>query len=148
MSYDINEVAKAMKENVKGNPEKVTHFVRVYTLAKSIGELEQLPEDLQRQLEISAVVHSIEADDKTAAVKEMMTACQIDDETAMRVCYIVEHNDDYGHISGLDHQILVEAEMIVSFKEKNTPKAEIVRIAEKRFITNYGKAFLKKAFGV
>lgn len=148
MSYDINEVAKAMKDNVGGNPEKVTHFVRVYTLAKSIGELEGLPEDLQRQLELSAVVHSVEADDKTAAVKEMLSSCHVDDETAMRVCYIVEHNDDFGHISGLDHQILVEAESIVYFKEKNTPKSEIVRIAEKRFITNYGKAFLKKAFGV
>ena len=51
MSYNINDVAKAMKDNVGGNPEKVTHFVRVYTLAKSIGELEGLPENLQRQLE-------------------------------------------------------------------------------------------------
>ena len=148
MSYDINDVAKAMKECVGGNPEKVTHFVRVYTLAKSIGELEQLPESLQRQLELSAVVHSVEAEDKVAAVKEIMTSCHVDDETATRVCYIVEHNRDYGHISGMDHQILIEAQSIVEFKEKNTPKSEIVRIAEKRFITNYGKAFLKKAFGV
>ena len=148
MSYNINDVAKAMKENVHGNPEKVTHFVRVYTLAKSIGELEQLPEDLQSRLELSSIVHAVEAEDKTAAIREIMTSCHVDDETAMRVCYIVEHNFDYNHISGMDHQILIEAQSIVEFKEKNTPKQEIVRIAEKRFITNYGKAFLKKAFGV
>lgn len=148
MSENIHNVALKMKESLGGDERRITHFVRVYTLAKTIGELEKLPAADQTTLELSAIVNTIPADDKMTAVKELLLSSGYDDATAMRVCHIVEHRRDYDHISGLDHQILIEAEYIVRFKERSTPSSEIVRIAEKRFITNYGKAFLKKAFGV
>lgn len=148
MSESIHNVAIKMKQNLHADPDKVQHFVRVYTLAKTIGELERLPKADQTTLELSAIVNSIEADERVPAVKEMLLSCGYADDIAMRVCHIVEHRYDYEHISGLDHQILVEAEYIVRFKERSTPESEILRIAESRFITNYGKAFLKKAFGV
>ena len=137
-----------MKKRLHGDERRVTHFVRVYTLAKTIGELEKLPKADQTTLELSAIVSTIPAEDRVTAVKEMLLSSGFDDATAMRVCYIVEHRRDYEHISGLDHQILIEAEYIVRFKERSTPESEILRVAEERFITNYGKAFLKKAFQI
>lgn len=148
MNGNINDVALKMKEHLGADPERVQHFVRVYTLARTIGELERLPEVEQRTLELSAIVRTVSGDDRIAVVKEMLLSSGYSDDTAMRVCHIVEHHDDYDHISGLDHQILVEAEYIVLFKERSTPVSEILRIAEQRFFTNYGRAFLKKAFGI
>lgn len=145
---NINSVAKAMKAQYGGDEKRVTRFVRVYTLSKTIGELEKLPDEFQETLELSALVSDIDGDNKIPRIKEILRSCAVDDEKAIRVCHIVENKHDYDHISGLDHQILLEAEMIVKFKENATPEDEIVRIANERFITNYGKLFLKKAFGV
>ena len=143
----VNRVAMEMKRYHRGDLEKVQHFVRVYTLAKSIGELEKLTEEEQLDLELAALTHSVEGD-KVKEVKAILLDCGLNDAIAMRVCHIVENMDNYEHISSLDHQIFIEARMIVEFKEHNTPSYEIVKFAEERFITNYGKMFLKRAFDV
>ena len=141
----VNRVAIEMKRYHRGDLEKVQHFVRVYTLAKSIGELEKLTEEEQLDLELAALTHSVEGD-KVKEVKAILLDCGLNDAIAMRVCHMVENAHNYEHIATLDHQILLEAMMIVEFKEKNTPEDEIVRFAEERFITNTGKLFLSRAF--
>ena len=47
----VNRVALRMKAYHHGDAEKVQHFVRVYTLAKSIGELEKLSDEEQLAFE-------------------------------------------------------------------------------------------------
>ncbi len=148
LEMEINRVALKMKEHFHGDLPKIKHFVRVYTLAKTIGELEKLPEEEQENLELAAVVHDIDGDERIPTLREILDSCGVEPDTAMRVCQIVENKDNYEHIASLDHQIFTEALMIVRFKEESTPADEIVRIAEKRFITNYGKIFLKRAFDV
>lgn len=148
LEMEVNRVALKMKTHYHGDVVKIQHFVRVYTLAKTIGELEKLPDEEQENLELAAVVHDIEGDEPIPAVRDILKSCGVEDETTMRVCHIVENKDNYEHISSLDHQIFIEARMIVQFKEENTPSDEIVRLAEERFITNYGKMFLKRAFDV
>lgn len=141
----VNRVALRMKQYHRGDMDKVQHFVRVYTLAKSIGELEKLSDDEQLDLELAAVVHNVEGD-KVAEAKNLLRDCGISDEIAMRVCHMVLNAENYEHISTLDHQILAEAKLIVDFKEQGTPEKEIIRKAEDVFITNTGKLFLKRAF--
>lgn len=148
MNESINKVAKRMKQYHHADPAKVQRFVRVYTLSKTIGELEHLPEQTQENLELSALMHAVAGEDKTAVITQILSECSLDDEVIERVCYIVENRHNYDHVSGLDHQILIEAEMIVDFKEHDTPEKEIIRLAEERFITNYGKLMLKRAFGI
>ena len=144
---DVNRVAVRMKQYHRGDAVKVQHFVRVYTLAKSIGELEHLSDEEQTDLELAAVVHNVEGD-RIPVVRDMLRECGISDAVAMHVCHMVENDHNYEHISTLDHQILVEARMIVDFKEKNTPVNDIIRQAEDIFITNTGKLFLKRAFNI
>ena len=148
LAMEVNRVALKMKTVYHGDEVKIQHFVRVYTLAKTIGELEKLPEEEQENLELAAVVHDVEGEDRIPTVRDILTGCGVEPDTAMRVCHIVENMDNYEHIASLDHQIFVEARSIVRFKEQNTPADEIVKFAEKRFITNYGKMFLKRAFDV
>ncbi len=150
MTQNVNNIAKAMKEYYGTNEQKIRHFVSVYTLAKTIGELEKLPEQTQEYLEIAALVCDIDSDESTHETKarELLKTRDVDYDIIDRVCYIVEHFFDFDHITGLDHQILLEAHMIVDFKETGASRAEIINQSNARFITNYGKAFLKKAFGV
>lgn len=151
MTQNTNLVAKAMKDFYNSDESKIRHFVSVYTLAKTIGELEKLPEQTQEYLEIAALVCDIdknETQSECTKARELLNSQNIDFEIVDRVCYIVEHFTDYDHITGLDHQILLEAYMIVDFKENATPRAEIINQSNKFFMTNYGRAFLKKAFGI
>lgn len=150
MTQNVNNIAKAMKDHYGTNEQKIRHFVSVYTLAKTIGELEKLPEQTQEYLEIAALVHDIDEDENPVETKarELLKTRDIDYDIIDRVCHIVEHFYDFDHITGLDHQILLEAHMIVDFKETGASKAEIINKSNASFMTNYGKAFLKKAFGV
>ena len=150
MTQSVNTVAKAMKDYYSCDEQKIRHFVSVYTLAKTIGELEKLPSETQEYLEITALVCDIDESEQVEQTKarELLKLQEIDYEVVERVCYIVEHFFDYDHITGLDHQILLEAHMIVDFKEKGLSRAEIIELSNARFMTNYGRAFLKKAFGV
>lgn len=144
---EINRVALRMKQYHRGDAVKVQHFVRVYTLAKSIGELEKLNDEDQFDLELAALVHGVEGD-KIAAARDLLRECGIGDTVAMRVCHIVNNTENYEHIRTLDHQILIEAKLIVDFKENDTPEKEIIRKAEDLFITNTGRLFLKRAFNL
>ena len=150
MTQNVNLVAKAMKDYYGADEQKIRHFVSVYTLAKTIGELEKLPSETQEFLEIAALLCDIDDENCTPydKAREIMKLQEIDYDIVDRVCFIVEHFSDFDHITGLDHQILLEAHMIVDFKEKGLSRAEIIELSNARFMTNYGRAFLKKAFGV
>lgn len=144
-AVDVNLTAMRMKQYHNSNPEKIRHFVRVYTLAKSIGELEKLSDEEQYDLELAAVVHDVEGD-RIPIVRDILRECGIADSSAIHVCHMVENIENYEHIGTLDHQILIEAKLIVDFKEQNLPEKEIIRRAEDVFLTNTGKLFLKRAF--
>ncbi len=150
MTQNVNLVAKAMKEYYSGDEQKVRHFISVYTLAKTIGELEKLPEQTQEYLEIASLVCDVDNCECVECTKarDILKMQQLDYDIIDRVCYIVEHFSDFDHITGLDHQILLEAHMIVEFREKGLSRSEIIQRSNSRFMTNYGRAFLKKAFGV
>ena len=144
-TQDVNRVALRMKQYYGGDMDMVQHFVRVYTLAKSIGELEHLSDEEQLDLELAAVVHNVEGD-RIPVVRDILRECGIAEAASMKVCHMVENAENYEHIGTLDHQILIEAKLIVDFKEQNTPEKEILRKAEDIFLTNTGKLFLKRAF--
>ena len=144
----INRVALQMKLFYHGDPMKIQHFVRVYTLARSIGELERLPDEEQEYLELASLVHGVGGSDPLAAVRDILRACGVEEEVIMHVCHIVTNMENYEHIASLEHQIFIEARSIVDFKENDVKTDEIIKTAEKRFITNSGKLFLKRAFDV
>lgn len=145
MQEKINQIALKMKEHFNGNQEKVQHNVRVYTISKTIGELEKLPPELQTSLEIISLVHEIE---QIEEIDKMLREIELEDKYIERVIYIMKNRKDYKHICGLDHQILTEADFIVHMKEDNLEQDEIVKIGNKYFFTNYGRGFLKKAFKI
>ena len=145
MQSEISSVALDMKKYYKGDIDNIQHVVRVYTLSKTIGELEKLPEETQLYLELASILHEI---DSMEDIHEILKNNRIDEDIKERVCYIIENKKNYDHVTGLDQQILIEADFIVHIKEDNLPSEKIIEIGNKYFFTNYGKAFLKKAFKI
>ena len=151
MTKNVTLIAKAMKDYYGTDEEKIRRFVSVYTLAKSIGELEKLPEATQEYLELEAITYNVSPKDdisKADFIKDMMKKLSIDYDIIDRVCFVVENFYEFDRITGLDHQILLEAHKLLEFRENRYDRAKIIKETEEYFITNYGKAFVKKAFGV
>ncbi len=152
MTKNVTAIAKAMKDHYGQNEEKIRRFVNVYTLAKSIGELEKLPQVTQEYLEIEAITYNIESPSdnisKADFLRDMMKKLCIDYDIIDRVTFVVENFYEFDRITGLDHQILLEAHKLVEFKECRYPTQKIIKETDTYFITNYGKAFVKRAFNL
>lgn len=58
-NIEINNIITKMIAYSKGNKHDIAHFLKVYTYARMIGEMEKLAEKEQKTLEIAAVIHDI-----------------------------------------------------------------------------------------
>ena len=54
----VSEVIKKMVAYSEGNLHDINHFMKVYAYAKTIAEGENLNPELQKLVEVTAVVHS------------------------------------------------------------------------------------------
>ena len=55
----VSTAIQKMIEFYKGNRHDVNHFLKVWAMAKTIGELEGLDRHTQEVLELAAVIHDI-----------------------------------------------------------------------------------------
>ena len=160
-------VAKIIEKMIafsNGNIHDIDHFIRVWTYAKTIGELEGLDPVTQYILEIAAITHDIacplcrqkygNTDGKYQEVEGKplvrnflndsgMTADQID-----RVAYLVSHHHTLTDIDGMDYQILIEADFIANASENNYNKETIQSFIYKVMQTNSGSMLARQIFCV
>lgn len=160
-------VAKIIEKMIafsNGNIHDIDHFIRVWTYAKTIGELEGLDPETQYILEIAAITHDIacplcrqkygNTDGKYQEVEgeplvrnflndSGMTADQID-----RVAYLVSHHHTLTDIDGMDYQILIEADFIANASENNYNKEIIQSFIYKVMQTNSGSMLARQIFCV
>ena len=59
MRMTIAQVMQKMISFSEGNIHDIDHFIRVWTYAKTIGELEHLDQETQYILEVAAITHDI-----------------------------------------------------------------------------------------
>ncbi len=147
-----------------GNIHDIDHLIRVWTYAKTIGELEGLDDECQFILEVAAVTHDIacplcrekygntdgkhQEKEGGPLVREFlantgMTKTQID-----RVAFLVEHHHTLEGIDSADWQILVEADYIVNASENGYSGQSIRSFLEKAAKTQSGKKLIKAVFGI
>lgn len=143
-------------------PRRIGHFLKVHSLAKTIGELEGIDADTQYILEIAAVLHdigirpSIEKYHSSAGAyqelegppiaKKMLQQYHLDAPVIERVCYLIGHHHHYNDIYGIDYQILVEADFLVNIHEDRLERSKIKTIRNKIFKTSTGKELLDIMF--
>lgn len=160
----INRVILSMIEYYSNDAKRISHFLKVHSFAKLIGECENLDPKTLEILEIASVVHDIgikpaeEKYNSTAGhyqeiegvkpADEMLTALGIAPEIVERVKYLVAHHHTYTNVDGADYRILLEADFLVNAYEDNLSVSAIYNARSRIFRTKSGTAVLNQCFGL
>ena len=116
-----------------GSPERIQHFLKVHSFAKTIAVLEHLDEKTLFITEAAAIVHDIgirlclekygdgngklQEKEGPALAEQMLSELGFEKDVIERVSFLVGHHHTYTGIDGLDYQILVEADFLVNLYE-------------------------------
>lgn len=162
MELKISLVIKEAIRYDTGDAKRINHFLKVFSFAKSIGEIEKIDEKKQCILEIAAVLHDIgikvsEEKYKSSAghyqeiegpsiAKELLAKLEIEEDIIDRVSYLIGHHHTYTNIDDIDYQILIEADFLVNIYENNIAKEQIKIIRDKYFKTKTGIEFFKNMY--
>ena len=154
----VSQIMEKMIAFSDGNIHDIDHFIRVWTYAKTIGEMEELDAQTQFILEIAAITHDIacplcrekygntngkhQEAEGAPMVKAFLADSGVDSEQIDRVAYLVGHHHSFAGIDGLDYQILVEADYIANAAENGYSQENVRNFMAKIMKTDSGKRLL------
>ncbi|SFR15509.1 HD domain-containing protein [Desulfoscipio geothermicus] len=164
MKNIISDTIKKMILYFDGDVKRINHALKVYAFAKSIGELEGIPEEKLNILEVAAVLHDIgikeseikysSSSGKYQQIEGPPVACAILEEFNLikgfidRVSYLIGNHHTYSKIDDIDFQILVEADFLVNIFEDDIGKEQVKAIKQKYFKTNTGICYLESLYSM
>lgn len=150
----VSDVVNKMILYFDGDVRRINHAMKVYSFAKTIGELENIGNDKLLILEVAAVLHDIgikESERKynssagnyqeiegPAVAKDILEEFNLDKNFVDRVCYLIGHHHTYNKIDDVDYQILIEADFIINIFEDSIEKERVEIIKNKYFKTESG----------
>ena len=159
---DQAKVIEAMMAYYIGDPRRIHHFMKVYGLAKSLGELENLDDTMQKTLEIAAITHDIgikvseekygscsgkyQEKEGPKQARTLLTRLNIDESIMSRCEWLIAHHHTYDDIVGIDYQILVEADFLVNAYEDQISPEGIKLFRDKIFKTVSGIQLLNHMY--
>ena len=154
----VNEIIEKMIVYSDGNKHDIAHFLKVYTYARMIGEMENLPENEQKTLEVAAVIHDIacpvcrikygntngsnQEKESPRLVEDFLKDTDLDEQMKERINYLVSHHHTYTNVDGMDNRILLEADFLVNADESQMSQNAIETAREKVFETETGRRLL------
>ena len=158
----VAAVTQKMIEFYKGSIHDIDHFLKVWAMAKTIGELEKLDRHTQELLELAAVVHDIscplcrekygntsgkhQEEESAPLVAEFFKDVPAGELDVERITWLVTHHHTYTNVEGMDYQILLEADFLVNAGESEYSKQAIENFCRKVFRTEAGTHLLKSMF--
>ena len=159
---NISQILEKMIAFSQGNLHDIDHFIRVWTYARTIGELEGLDPETQFLLETAAITHDIacplcrekygntngkyqEAEGGPMA-QAFLADTGLSPEQIDRVSYLVAHHHTYTDVEGLDYQILLEADYIANASENGYPRENLENFLNRIMKTESGKRLLQSVF--
>lgn len=161
-SMTISQIMEKMIAFSDGNIHDIDHFIRVWTYARTIGELENLDRETQFLLEVAAITHDIacplcrvkygntngkyQEEEGVPMVKEFLSDIGIAEEVIDRFAFLVGHHHTFSGIDGIDYQILIEADYIANATENGYGQENIVNFMQKIMKTEGGKQILKAIY--
>lgn len=162
MENKICNVINEMISYYKGDVKRINHFLKVYSFAKTIGELENIDKDTQFILEVSAIMHDIgikiceekynsssgkyQKKEGPAVAKDMLEELKFPKNIIDRVCFLISHHHTYTNINNIDYQILIEADFLVNIYEDEIKEPEVKIVTEKIFKTKSGIKILENLY--
>ena len=160
----ISNIMQKMIEYSNGNLHDINHFIKVWTYAKTIAEVENVDSEAQLILEIAAITHDIACPscrekygntngkyqeiEGESLVRDFLKDTDISQEQIERIAYLVAHHHTFNNIDGIDYQILIEADYIVNAEESCYSRENIRNFSEKFFKTTTGINLLKSIYGL
>lgn len=161
---NIAQILEKMIGFSDGNIHDIEHFMKVWTYAKTIGELENLDRDTRYILEVAAITHDIacplcrekygstngkyQEEEGGPLVTEFLADTGMTKEQIDRVAYLVGHHHTLQNIDGIDYQILIEADYIVNAAESGYSRENIGNFIEKIMRTESGRRIARSVFGI
>lgn len=159
------ETAQIMEKMIaisEGNIHDIDHFIRVWTYAKTIGELEGLDRHTQKIVEIAAIIHDIacplcrekygntngkyQEKEGMILAKQFLTEFDLSKEDQERIVYLVGHHHTFDQIDGIDYQILIEADYIANASENGYSQRNIDNFMQRIMKTESSKRIIKSIF--
>ena len=150
----IASVMEKMIACSEGNLHDIAHLMKVWALARTIGEQEGLDAHTQELLELAAIVHDIacplcrekygntngknQERESSPLVKEFFAPLSVAPADVERISWIVAHHHTYTNVNGLDHRILLEADFLVNADESSYARAAIETARSQIFRTASG----------
>lgn len=158
----ITEVMEKMIRISNGNTHDIAHFMKVYTFAKTIAEMEKVDSRTQEIIETTAIIHDIacpicrikygntngqnqEKESATLAA-DFLKEFDIPEEEKNRISWIVSHHHTYTNVDGIDWQIILEADFLVNADESHYTEDSIISATHNIFKTESGKLLLKEIY--
>ncbi len=148
----------------EGNIHDIDHLIRVWTYAKTIGELENLDPETQFILEIAAITHDIacplcrekygntngklQEAEGASMVRAFLADSGMTEAQIGRVAFLVGHHHTLTCIDGMDWQILTEADYIANASENGYGRENISNFVSKVMKTESGKRIAGSVFGL
>ena len=145
-----------------GNIHDIDHFLKVWALAKTIGELEGLDKHTQEVLELAAVVHDIACPlcrekygntngknqelESPALVKMFFEELSVEPRDTERISWLAAHHHTYTNVDGPDYQILLEADFMVNAGENDYSRSAIENFRQRVFRTAAGTKLLDSIY--
>lgn len=164
MQPDIARLAAAMVAYDRGDPRRIQHFLKVHSFAALIAALEGVDPDTTRRLEAAALVHDIgihnseaKYGDCTGPHQELEGPPEAEallrrlgwaEDDIARVSWLVGHHHTYQPVDGIDHQILLEADLLVNLYEDGAPATAAETARTRVFTTRTGTRLLTDQFGL
>ena len=160
----VAAVTQKMIEFYKGSIHDIDHFLKVWAMAKTIGELEKLDRHTQELLELAAVVHDISCPlcrekygntngknqelESPPLVEAFFERLPVKRGDVSRISWLIAHHHTYTNIDGLDHQILLEADFLVNAYEDELSPAALRSFRDNVFRTESGRKLLQQIYGI
>lgn len=158
----ISQIMEKMIAFSNGNIHDIDHFVRVWTYAKTIAELEEIDSETQFILEAAAITHDIacprcrekygntngryQEEEGVPLVRAFLSDSGMSVPQIDRAAFLVGHHHTYTAIDGIDWQILIEADYIANAAENRYSREEIKGSIQKIMKTESGIRLIRSVF--
>lgn len=158
----VAQIMEKMLAFSEGNIHDIDHLIRVWTYARTIGELEHLDEETQYILEVAAITHDIacplcrekygntngkhQETEGVPMVEAFLRDTGMSRAQIERVKYLVGHHHTFNDIEEIDYQILIEADYIANASENGYSTKNIENFLEKIVRTEAGKQLIRDIF--
>jgi len=161
----MNKITLLIQELIKynhGDKKRISHALKVHSYAKTIAILEKVNEYDLFNLESAAILHDIgikvceekynsangklQEKEGPAVAREILES--LDYKNVNRILFLIGHHHTYTNVTGMDYQILIEADFLVNFEEENTDTEAIKKVYKNIFKTKTGKEFCRNIFDI